>query len=156
MFKVVGKRCGTYGILDTEDNVTEYLSIEDIIKTLKLGFKIQGIEPILERYKKLKNYDFEEIAKYAYRLLKEADSGFYDKSIENEKDCVIVSLRDWGSWHNPIDAEDEEDYDWQDLDPQYYDKLHEIVKAIRKKYPDVEVHSDVGEKNWVSIVISKY
>lgn len=156
MFKVVGKRCGTYGILDTEDNVTEYLSINDIVKTLKLGIKIQGIEPILERYNKLKNYDFEEIAKYAYRLLKEADSGFYDKNFCNEKDHVTVELRYWGSWHTPRDAEDEEDYDWQELDQQYYDKLHEIVNAIRKKYPDVDAHFDVGEKNWIAIVISKY
>lgn len=62
-------------------------------------------------------------------------------------------LRDWGAWQNPDDAYDEEDYDWQELTPEWRKKLRAYADQVEKKYPNLNIRIGTGEKNWVEISV---
>ena len=72
--------------------------------------------------------------------------------LEENDGRLCLSVRYWGSWENPDDAEDEEDYDWQVLSDEYQEKLNALLIKIQKKY-GVQIHMPGDEKNWLSFEI---
>lgn len=58
-------------------------------------------------------------------------------------------VRDWGEWQNPVDAEDEEDYDWQELTDHSSKLLRSIIAKVRSAYPNVNLQELGSEKNWL-------
>lgn len=71
-----------------------------------------------------------------------------DLEVERNGDAVTVAIRYFGSWENPSDAEDEEDYDWQEPTERTRATADKIAeRASQKHNVDVSWHS--GEKNWL-------
>lgn len=75
-----------------------------------------------------------------------------DWRLEENDGWLCLSVRYWGDWENPEDAEDEEDYDWQILSDEFQEKLNAILVKIQKKY-GVQIHIPGDEKNWLSFEI---
>jgi hypothetical protein len=64
-----------------------------------------------------------------------------------------ASIRNWGKWETPK-YQDDEDYDWQELTPEYQNKATEIIKHFKQKYPDFRISYQAGEKNWITFQLS--
>jgi hypothetical protein len=81
-------------------------------------------------------------------------SGLDFQDVEEVEGGVQLSVRNFGDWMNPPDAEDEEDYDWQIPTQATVKKLDAIVGKIQAKHPDLEVKwYNEGEKNWIGIQV---
>jgi hypothetical protein len=64
-----------------------------------------------------------------------------------------ASIRHWGKWVTPPDADDDEDYDWQELSQESGKKLKEYLDDIKKRYPNSKIYVSTGEKNWIEIQV---
>lgn len=62
-------------------------------------------------------------------------------------------IRNFGRWENPPDARDDEDYDWQQPTKETMEKIKTKVDAIQKKFPDVKIQWNVGEKNYIDFFL---
>jgi len=62
-------------------------------------------------------------------------------------------IRDWGDWFTPpdTDAEDVEDYDWQELEEDSQKDLQKIIDKYSKQYPGIKFSFSVEEKNWITL-----
>lgn len=72
-----------------------------------------------------------------------------------ENNGCHFSMRDWGTWVNPEDAEDEEDYDWQVLSDASRKKLDGYMAKIAAKFPRMKADYSTDEKNWLTIYVTK-
>lgn len=62
-----------------------------------------------------------------------------------------VEVRDWGNWFTPPDVDDE-DYDWQELDPECISQLRAMVSKVEQLHAGrVKMRISVGEKNWITL-----
>jgi hypothetical protein len=77
-------------------------------------------------------------------------SGDIDEAKMNGK-AAEAGMRYWGSWENPSDAEDDEDYDWQQLTEFAVMRMHVYMKELNKKFPGVKIKYHSGEKNWIYV-----
>ncbi len=64
-----------------------------------------------------------------------------------------MDFRDWGQWENPSDAEDEEDYDWQELTPKSRKAAAEVCAAMEKTFKGIKVKYGTGEKNYLEVSV---
>lgn len=55
-----------------------------------------------------------------------------------------------------IDEDEEEDYDWEELDSKWYKDLREISNRLKAKYPDLKIEISTSEKNWVDLQLGRY
>lgn len=137
------------------EELEQFLEISYETKTSYLQ-KLQVQED--ETQTKLDNFLNEVDKKSAQEILYELKrelkkkSNFYDSRIYEEDNTLCLDFRDWGSWENPEDYEDEEDYDWQVLEPEWEYTLKQIVNSLSKKY-GVKLNTDISEKNWITISI---
>ena len=94
-----------------------------------------------------------ETAKDAFEELKyqmkRIDSGS-DWRLEEQGNELCLSVRYWGEWHGDDGSGD---YDWQELDDDYRDKLNSILKKVQKKY-NVQIREPGSEKNWLDFEIA--
>jgi hypothetical protein len=67
---------------------------------------------------------------------------------------IGFSVRYWGSWQVPADAEDDGDYDWEELTPESAKKLQQIINSVEAKYPNVRFEVSDSEKNWLTAELS--
>lgn len=70
----------------------------------------------------------------------------------HDGDGLTVSVRHFGDWQNPIDAEDEEDYDWQVPTENTCRRLTEMMSAYSRDYGVRMSWHNEGEKNWLRFV----
>jgi hypothetical protein len=64
-------------------------------------------------------------------------------------------LRDFGDWTNPPEATDEEDYDWQVPTLETTHKVAKLVQAFSEEYPTLLITYSFGEKNWLTVMVSR-
>lgn len=76
---------------------------------------------------------------------------------ENHGGQVVASLRYWGNWVTPPDADDDEDYDWQELSKESSTKLKAYVDEFKKTNASTignyHISVGTGEKNWLEIEV---
>ena len=66
---------------------------------------------------------------------------------------ISFAIRYWGTWENPEDAEDEEDYDWQVLSRESVNRLRELTKEYGERY-GVTITFTTEEKCWITFQIT--
>lgn len=94
----------------------------------------------------------------ALKALKEKMSGGWcdyssdvaERTLFDGNTIVSFDIRYWGSWVNPEDAKDEEDYDWKVLTPESYKRLMELTEEYSKRY-GVEIRATTEEKCWIAL-----
>lgn len=78
--------------------------------------------------------------------------------IEQEGTGYHIEVRDWGGWQIPVDAQledgEEEDYDWEELEDSWVNKMNKIVDEIQAKFPNVKVSWTTEEKNYIGITVT--
>ena len=83
----------------------------------------------------------------SFRVIDESD---------NSLDC---DCRNWGQWELPCeldeDDEDNQDYDWEELSSESYNKLQEIIKQLSTKFYDYQFEYSLEEKNYIDFKITK-
>ena len=69
-----------------------------------------------------------------------------------------AAVRDWGSWYMPedLDEDEEDDYDWEELDTKWYPALKQIANRLKQMYPDLKISITTSEKNWVDLQLERY
>lgn len=55
-----------------------------------------------------------------------------------------------------LDEDEEEDYDWEELDSKWYKNLREISNRLKAKYQDLKIEISTSEKNWVDLQLRRY
>lgn len=50
--------------------------------------------------------------------------------VDQEGDVVFIVTRHWGDWFTPPWHEDDEDCDWQEMEPASISRLEDIVKSF--------------------------
>ena len=60
-------------------------------------------------------------------------------------------IRYWGDWQVPYDAEDDGDYDWEELTDESGKKLDQLIRAVHVAFPNVKITVQGSEKNWLGI-----
>lgn len=153
MLVIVGKENNKVSILDTEDATVEVVSISDVKHyVIDLGMKIMGasIKGI-----KVVHSDFKDVFRDFFDFMK-SYSGYSNKqsSVENG----YAAVRDWGSWSMPddIDEDEEDDFDWEELDAKWYPALKQIENRLKQMYPDLKISITTSEKNWVDLQLERY
>jgi hypothetical protein len=66
---------------------------------------------------------------------------------------AMAALRYWGKWETPSDAEDDEDYDWQNLSSESSKKLKDYIETFNNRHPEVTITFNTGEKNWIYVYV---
>jgi hypothetical protein len=81
----------------------------------------------------------------------------YDQLNQKTSECMILSVRDWGTWEFPSDydgeEEDEEDYDYEELSEESLQELSDKFSKLEVKYPDFSFDFQTEEKNWITFII---
>lgn len=79
---------------------------------------------------------------------KTASPGYAEyRDLENG---VGFDVRHWGTWQVPVDAEDDGDYDWEELTDESAAKLKQVINGVEAKYPNVRFDVQTSEKNWIT------
>jgi hypothetical protein len=159
----MGFTLGVYHIIDEYGNVVGMWETTDADKIPGRGAVTYGFGQVAEKPKtSVPNKQAEpatstspttpatsdEIAKATSELLaafKQTANRYSEFRSSNDS----FEVRDWGSWENPEDAEDEEDYDWQVLTHQSVHQLKQIIGKVEAKYPNVKFDVTTEEKNWI-------
>lgn len=55
-----------------------------------------------------------------------------------------------------LDADEEDDYDWEELDTKWYPALKQIKNRLSQMYPDLKISISTSEKNWVDLQLRRY
>lgn len=55
-----------------------------------------------------------------------------------------------------IDEDEEDDYDWEELDTKWYPALKQIANRLKQMYPDLKISITTSEKNWVDLQLERY
>ena len=153
MFVIIGKEGNKVRIVDTEDDAVEIFTLADIKNcVVNLGIKIVGAT---DKGVKVVHSDFEDVFSEFFHLM-ENRSRFSDKQSDIENGYAAV--HHWGSWHMPedIDEDEEEDYDWEELDSKWYPMLNQVKSALTHKFPDLKIEISTSEKNWVDLQLRRY
>lgn len=153
MLVIVGKENNKVRILDTEDATVEVVSTSDVKHyVIDLGMKIIGasIKGI-----KVVHSDFKDVFRDFFDFMK-SYSGYSDKQSNVENGYAAV--RDWGSWSMPddLDEDEEDDFDWEELDAKWYPALKQIANRLKQMYPDLKISITTSEKNWVDLQLERY
>lgn len=62
-----------------------------------------------------------------------------------------ASIRDFGKWEVPADAEDDGDYDWQVPTAETGARAAQIVAEVQARHPGLKLSFAVEEKNWLTL-----
>ena len=93
-----------------------------------------------------------------YNLRRNVDTDGYisnsDFQVEDYGKYMSLSVRYLGKWQNPYYAEDEEDYDWQELKSSSRKQIDKVVKKMAKQ-SGRKITWSTSEKNWIDIDIPK-
>lgn len=131
-------------VTDTSDGVSELYTREELVKCRAvIKRNIAGLF--------VKNGKCVKVVALTHPcglLIDELKKGqrYLDCNWDMESDTF--SVRDWGTWINPPEADDEEDYDWQELSDESYARLRKIVDDFYKKY-SFQFNFEIGEKNYI-------
>lgn len=153
MFIVIGKKDNKVRILDTDDCVIEVFTISEVKHyVIDLGITIKGVN---EKGIKVMHSNFEDIFRDFFDMMK-GYSSYSDKQSDIENGYAAV--HHWGSWHMPedLDEDEEDDYDWEELDTKWYPVLKQISNRLKQMYPDLKVSISTSEKNWVDLQLGRY
>lgn len=153
MFVVLGRNDNKVRILDTEDEAVEVFSTSEVKHfVVDLGIKIIGASP---KGIKVVHSDFEDVFRDFFDFMKNY-SGYSNKQSDVENGYAAV--RDWGSWSMPedLDEDEEDDFDWEELDTKWYPALKQIANRLKQMYPDLKVSILTSEKNWVDLQLERY
>ncbi len=90
-------------------------------------------------------------ANLLYSMFKRGGSMSEEPRAENwgGKDSITFSVRDWGQWVVPMDAEDDGDYDWKEMTAKSGAEANRLVQQVKDKFPHVEIDWGGEEKNWL-------
>ncbi len=90
-------------------------------------------------------------AEYLYRAFKPGSYQGEEPAYENwaGKNSIIFSVRGWGQWVVPDDAEDDGDYDWEVMTPKSLKQANDLIEQIKQKFPGIEIDWGPEEKNWL-------
>lgn len=77
--------------------------------------------------------------------------GDTDSPTEERGGEYYFGLRDFGSWSNPPEARDDEDYDWQVISQESAKAIKTVLDDVAKKYPTLKFDWSPEEKNWISV-----
>lgn len=80
---------------------------------------------------------------------------FDQSDIDNLNGKFRGSIRYWGDWVNPENAENEEDYDWKVLSKKSYKKLTDIVNCLNKKFKKAKITFMTSEKCWLDFEVEE-
>ena len=156
MLYVYEKINNKFGIKDTDDDTIEYVTKSQLLNIVrKYQIKINGVgDDGSIRVITLKVSDFKDVIDDITSLMKRSGGG---SSIQKDYEEGSVSIRHWGDWVIPSDIDDDEidDFDWEELAPEWLSKLGEIRKKIETKYKDIKVSIQTNEKNWIDIQIER-
>lgn len=103
--------------------------------------------------------ELKRIAKEIVSSLKQMSRVYQTADIDvsewKGKKTVSAGVRDWGQWKVPDDEEDDGDYDWKVLTPEWSKKLGKFADEMEKKYPNVRVSIQTSEKNWLDVQVGQ-
>lgn len=153
MFVVLDRNGNKVRILDTEDEAVEVFSTSEVKHfVVDLGIKIIGAST---KGIKVVHSDFEDVFRDFFDFMK-SYSCYSNKQSDVENGYAAV--RDWGSWSMPddIDEDEEDDYDWEELDTKWYPALKQIANRLKQMYPDLKISITTSEKNWVDLQLERY
>ena len=143
MFVVLDRDDNKVRILDTEDEAVEVFSTSEVKHfVIDLGIKVV-------------HSNFEDVFRDFFDFMKNY-SGYSNKQSDVENGYAAV--RDWGSWSMPedLDEDEEDDFDWEELDAKWYPALKQIANRLKQMYPDLKVSISTSEKNWVDLQLERY
>lgn len=153
MFVVLDRDGNKVRILDTEDEAVEVFSTSDVKHfVVDLGIKIIGASP---KGIKVVHSNFEDVFRDFFDFMKNY-SGYSNKQSDVENGYAAV--RDWGSWSMPedLDEDEEDDFDWEELDAKWYPALKQITNRLKQMYPDLQISISTSEKNLVDLQLGRY
>ena len=130
-----GKLKGDQVIFDYDDKVP---ALEDV----------KEVKDILNYCCKLAYIDI-DLKTYVDEIMCDAGHGMGE---DQRYDTNEFSCRYWGegrAWHNPTEYED---WDWEELKPEYCKALGKAVDKFNKKYK-LNAYFSAGEKNWIYLNI---
>lgn len=55
-----------------------------------------------------------------------------------------------------LDEDEEDDFDWEELDAKWYPALKQIANRLKQMYPDLKISITTSEKNWVDLQLERY
>jgi hypothetical protein len=93
------------------------------------------------------NLDFKNIF---LQELKRVFGNRFDYRMEGD----VLVTRYLGKWENPPEAEDDEDYDWQEPTKDTADKIVSLVQSFESRYP-VKITPQGSEKCYIDFKFNK-
>lgn len=90
-------------------------------------------------------------ANLLYSMFKPGGSMSEEPRAENwgGTNSITLSVRDWGQWVVPADAEDDGDYDWKVMTKKSSEEASRLIQQVKDRYPHVEIDGGGEEKNWL-------
>jgi hypothetical protein len=79
------------------------------------------------------------------------ERGTEAQDIREERGELILSVRYFGNWEVPEDAEDDGDYDWKIPTTDTRRRLDSLVAAFQKQIPGLTWQNE-GEKCWIAFI----
>lgn len=137
--------------------------LNEISDELKKSFLEKRQAQLNKAKTSIKNFDLRQINKLptetdyenasnALSALKSKMKKYFsvnDSRMRKENNTIVFSVRDWGNWI----SDNEDDYDWANLDERDRELLDDILISVQKSY-GVQIHEEKGEKHWLSFEIN--
>ena len=70
------------------------------------------------------------------------------RSTHSKAEGFELEVRDWGQWEGDDGSGD---YDHQTLTSKSSKMLRDIIAGVEKRYGNVKLSSQTGEKNWIYV-----
>ena len=77
------------------------------------------------------------------------------KHFHNPKAVLAIGARYWGKWNMPDGENDDEDYDWEELDSTSHSLLKGFLTQLETKYKKYSMSFGAEEKNWIFVTVAK-
>lgn len=115
-------------------------------------------EPKKDSGKELSDDQLKDVVRSIVSDLKNMSRVYQTQDIDSTeykgKKTFHGGVRDWGQWKVPDDAEDDGDYDWKVLTPEWSKKLKAFADQTDKKYPNLRIFISTEEKDWISVQVT--
>ena len=157
LYSICCKKGNKYGILDSADGVVEYYT-ERQISIIVNKYKLNVMGYNNGKISIFRGSNFSDVIDRFFTLMRK-ESYYSDEQRNDEEGYAAV--RDWGSWHVPEDAYDEydedeiSDWDWEELDRDWFKKLRKVGNELKTRYPDLQVTIHTSEKNWIDLKLER-
>lgn len=154
MYYVCEKVNNLFGVKDTTDNVVEYYNKSQLYKIVnEYKLEIKGVAKDGNIYIYSPS-NFKDVIDDFIEIMRMSGGG---SSVQKNYEEGTAAIRYWGDWKVPsdIDEDEIEDYDWEELTPEWMSKLGEIRRKLQSKYTDIIIYIQTNEKNWIDIEIRR-